>query len=550
MDAKKLRGQADHLFGKKAPLNSLHQEIADNFYPERATFTLQRSLGSDFAANLMTSYPVLCRRDLGNQLGSMLRPVSKPWFHVARRHFKDEDNETRQWLQAFEETMRRAMYDPHAYFTRATKEGDHDFAAFGQCAISVEMNRNANGLLYRCWHLKDMCWQQNEEGAIGATFRKWKTTAQSLVRTFGEDKLHADIKKAYKDHPFTEFTFLHMVVEADLYDEKTSKPYWSIWYDYDHDALVNATAIFHRHYVIPRWQTVSDVQYSYSPATVAALPDARLIQAMTWTLLEAGERATSPPMIATVDAVRSDVGNFAGGITWVDPEYDERLGEALRPLTQDFRGFNFGRELNEDGRKMIYKAFFLDTLNMPQRGPEMTAYEVSQRIQQYIRDALPIFEPMEMDYNAGLCDVTFELLWRGGAFGSPLSWPKTLQGAEIEFRFESPLHDAIEQQKGHTLMEGEGLMASAMKLDPSVANIIDSKIALRDALNGIGVPAKWMRNESDVQAIDDQQAQEAQAQKLLAAAQQAGAAAKDFGAAQASMAGSQPPAAAPALMGG
>lgn len=534
MDAKKLRGLADNLFSKKAPLNSLWQEISDNFYPERATFTLQRSLGTDFASNLITSYPVLCRRDLGNQFGSMLRPVAKPWFHVTRRHIKQEDHETRQWLQAFEETQRKWMYEPQAMFSRACKEGDHDYAAFGQCAISIELNRNADGLTYRCWHLRDMCWQQAEDGSVGSTFRKWKTTAHTLARTFGKDKVHADIRKALDDEPFKEFTFLHMVVEADLYDKNArSRPYWWIWYDWDHDEIVDERAAWTKHYVIPRWQTVSDVQYSYSPATVAALPDSRLIQAMTWTLLEAGERATWPPLVATIDAVRSDVGNFAGGITWVDPEYDERLGDALRPLTQDFRGFNFGRELNEDTRKLLYKAFFLDTLQMPQRGPEMTAYEVGQRIQQYIRDALPIFEPIEQDYNAVICDQTFDLLWRSGAFGSRLDWPKNLQReVDIAFTFESPLHDAIEELKGQLLIKGEQLMASSLKLDPSVANIVDSRVALRDALNGIGVPARWMRSEEAVKAIDDQQAQEAQAQKLLAAAQQAGSAAKDFGSAQ------------------
>ena len=90
MDAKKLNELADTLFGKKLPLTSLHQEIADNFYPERADFTIKRSLGQDFAAQLMTSYPVQCRRNLGNQLGTMLRPTAKPWFHVKRKYNKDE----------------------------------------------------------------------------------------------------------------------------------------------------------------------------------------------------------------------------------------------------------------------------------------------------------------------------------------------------------------------------------------------------------------------------------------------------------------------------
>jgi len=76
MDAKKLHELGDDLFTKKSALNSLHQEIAQNFYPERADFTVQRSLGMDFASDLMTSYPILCRRKLGNAFGTMLRPVA------------------------------------------------------------------------------------------------------------------------------------------------------------------------------------------------------------------------------------------------------------------------------------------------------------------------------------------------------------------------------------------------------------------------------------------------------------------------------------------
>ena len=125
---------------------------------------------------------------------------------------------------------------------------------------------------------------------------------------------------------------MHFVVNAEMYDGDTrGAPRWSIWYDITHETLMQATPLWGKHYIIPRWQTVSGSQYSYSPASVCALPDARLLQAMTFTLLEAGEKATSPPMIATQNAVRSDVALYAGGITWVDEEYDEKLGAALRP---------------------------------------------------------------------------------------------------------------------------------------------------------------------------------------------------------------------------
>lgn len=554
MNVKQLYDVVTELFTKRLPIVSLWQELGLQFYSERADFTYNRSIGDDFASSLYSSYPVKCRRDLGNQFSTMLRPTARPWFHVARRHVKQEDNETHRYLQWFEETQRRAMYDPDSLFTRATKEGDHDFAAFGQCVISLEMNRSANGLLFRCWHLRDVAWQENEDGKIGTVARKWKPTAQTLLRTFGKPRdkeeesatgwvkrsVHSKVVDLTDKAPFTEVECMHMVVDADMYDgDAKGRPRWSIWYDTMHDKVMEAVPIWGRHYIIPRWQTVSGSQYSYSPATVCALPDARLLQAMTYTLLEAGEKAASPPMIATQDAVKSDLALYAGGVTWVDMEYDERLGDALRPITQDFRGFNLGVQMNQDTRAMIHAAFFLDALSLPQRTTEMTAYEVGQRIQQYIRDALPIFEPMEMEYNSALCNEAFDMLWRNGAFGSPETWPKTLRGADIDFTFESPLHDAIEEQKSQKFQQAVQLVGTAISLDPSCAFVPKAEVALRDTLTGLGIPAIWLNSESFVQEAKANQQQQAAAQQKLAALEQGSNIAKNIG--QSGMVPSQAP---------
>src|SRR3546814_11561861 len=101
-------------------------------------------------------------------------------------------------------------------------------------------------------------------------------------------------------------------------------------------------------YIIPRWQTDSGSKYAYSPATVAALPDARLIQEMTYTLLNAGQIAVRPPLLATAEAIRSDIQYYEGGITWVDAAYDERLGDALRPINQKYDGIPLGLEMGQE----------------------------------------------------------------------------------------------------------------------------------------------------------------------------------------------------------
>ena len=522
MKPKDLRELGERLFTKRAPLVSLWQEQAENFYPERADFTVSRCIGEDFAANLMTSYPIIVRRDLGDAFSTMMRDGE--WFQTATDIDDEElDNDSRAWLQWATRTQRNAMYDPVAKFDRATKEGDHDYAGFGQNVISCEFNRRKTTLLYRCWHLRDVVWFENDEGDVAGVMRRWKPTARDLVRMFG-DKVHANIKKAMtqsKPDPFKEFPVMHIVVEADLCDdEKYRTPYVSIYYDIEHDCVIEKAPVWTLIYNVARWQTVSGSQYANSPATVAALPEARLLQAMTLTLLEAGEKANNPPMIGVAEAFRSDMQLFAGGFTAVDAAYDERLGEVLRPLNPNKSDVRLGMEMVRDSRSMIAEAFYLNKLSLPHRAPEMTAYEVGQRVQQWIRDAAPLFRPTEMSYNGGICSLTFETLYRNGGLGSVFDMPRQLRGADIRFRFQSPLHEAIERKKAGTFMEAKAMLAEAVAIDPACRHMLKAPIMLRDALNGIGVPARWQAPDVEVEQGRAQDAAQAEAAQLLAKMQQ------------------------------
>jgi hypothetical protein len=112
---------------------------------------------------------------------------------------------------------------------------------------------------------------------------------------------------------------------------------------------------------------------------------------------------------------------------------------------------------------------------------------------------------------------------RVGAFGPPDEIPEGLRGAEIRFKFQSPLHDAIERKKGQKFLEAKQLIAEAVAMDPSTVATMDARKALRDALTGIGTPAAWLRDEEEVEAIADEQAK---AQQAAQVAQQVGGAAQ------------------------
>jgi hypothetical protein len=523
IDIKKLVAMGDQLFGARGTWMLLLQEIAENFYCERADFTVKREIGDDYAGNLTTSYPLLVRRELGDSISSMLRPRGQEWFAISIEDDEGLDTSGKQWLEWATGVQKRAMYDRMSQFVRATKEGDHDFAAFGQCVLSVEIDWTTTSLLYRNWHLRDVAWCEKYNGMIGDIHRNWCPDVRTLVTIFGKDKLHENVAKLIEKEPYRKVKCRHVVLPVEQYDgdQKYRTPYVSIFIDIENGHLISEKASWSQIYCIPRWQTVSGSQYAYSPAAVAGLPDARLLQAMTLTLLEAGEMAVRPPMIATKEAIRGDISLYAGGITWADAQYDERLGEVLRPITQDKGGLPFGLDVSEEKKQMLAQAFYLNKLSLPPRTDgEMTAYEVSIRTQEYIRNALPLFEPLESEYNGAVCEMTFDALMRVGAFGPPDEIPESLRGAQTRFKFESPLHQAIERQKGQKFLEAKGLLREAAELDPSSNAVVDARLALREALSGIGVPAKWMRSEEAVESVAQQQAQQQEAQQALAMAQQ------------------------------
>jgi hypothetical protein len=166
-------------------------------------------------------------------------------------------------------------------------------------------------------------------------------------------------------------------------------------------------------------------------------------------------------------------------------------------------------------------------------------------VQEYIRQALPIFEPMEMEYNGAICEMTFDILMRAGAFGPMDAMPRSLRGAKIQFRFQSPLHDAIESEKEHKFLEMKALAADALAVDPTIINIVDVKTAFRDALLGTGVPATWQRTDAEAEEITAIQNKAAATNALLDTMQKGANVAATVG--QASKALSERNAAAPAV---
>lgn len=523
--------EGDAIFASRAPMLPLWQDMADTFYVERADFTAGRNPGSAFASHLMTGQPLQARQELANAVGGMLRPPGRNWFRMSLRSgiANDPSQAAKAWMEEMNGRMRGAMYEPRAAFQRAAKQADNDYVTFGNAVISVEPNWRDTSLLFRCWHLKDVVWREDFTGSIDEVHRRSHMTALEAMRLFPAS--HAPELKALspEQQRAQELEVRHVSLPAERFGDPSIKArYVSVYVDVTHGHVMEAVGRTTLGYVIPRWQLVSGSVYGYSPTAVASISDARMLQDMTRTILEAGEKAVDPPMIATQEAVRSDVALYPGGITYVDAAYDERLGAAIRPISQDRSGLPLGLDMQQDVRRQIAAAWMLNKLTLPEAGG-MTAFEVGQRVQEYVRQALPLFEPIETEYSAALCQETFDVLRAVGAFGRPDDWPEEVQMADVSFQFENPFVAASDGAALGQYQSVAGLLAQHQSIDPDAGQELEAREMFRDAIKATGAPAAWLKDAAEADAGREASASARDAAETLATVTAGGKAAEALG---------------------
>ena len=521
----------DKLFDLKRSVDSLHQELALNFYPKRATFTSKRDDGEEYADHLFSSYPVLARRELGNMLDEFLFPDKFFAIHVDDEDLDQADAE-RKFLERLSDIQWRAMTDPAANMVTARMQTNHDLATFGNGVIKFGLNVAGDGLLFRNYHLRDNAWTENGEGKIDCNHRNWEPTARQLKHHFPK-AISSEVQKAFEKDPEKTFRCRHVVLPARIYPYKSKGgrafPFVSLYVETESETVLEETGLNYFCYCIPRWQIVSGSVWGTSMATDVLLPDGRTLQVVMRTLREAGEAYVNPPMVAITDAIRGDIALYPGGITTADIEYDERLGDVLRPITQNHSGFPIGLDIASALKEDIRSGFFLDKIQLPEVSKAMTATEVRRRIQEHIRAAAPISKPIQKEYNHPLCDGVFQVLRDGGAFPFQ-NMPPSLADRDIKFKFRSPLDELAEQNEAELFLDiRDRILLPTAQFDPSILETANMAEATRDAMRAAGWKAKWFNPKEAVDEKRAQQAQEQEMAKALAMANSAGEAAQKGG---------------------
>lgn len=502
--ARTLISISDGLYAEKLPILSLWQSICEQFYVERADYTYVRSIGMEFGSHLMTGLPAMASRDLANQVGAMLRPPGQVWFHPRTQSEPvNRDTDALRWLDWAGERMRLAMYDNRSGFVRAMKEADRDFVTIGNACVSIRTNEVGNGLLFRTHHMRDVAWTEDYAGRVDGVHLKEKISVRNMCRLFPKT-VSETVRKMLEKEPNREFNCRRIVVPTMDYENRVGPipqtgygsrklPNTSIWVDIENETMLEEIGQWALGYMAARWSTVPGYKYGYAPPTTINISDARMLQQITLTLLEAGQKAVDPPMKAVAEMVQGGINMFAGGVSWVDADYDERTGPAIEALLKTQPNLGWGVDREKRIGELIAQGHYLNQIKLPDTTHAQTAYEVQKLWEEYIRTATPLFEPIEVEENASVCDQVFTTMLRANGFGPIMqNMPQILQGQDVKFSFDSPLTVAATRANAQAFTSVLQLTQGAVALDPTLSRDIDADVAFRDALYGSGAPATWI----------------------------------------------------------
>lgn len=520
--------RGDQLFTKRDQYNSLFQAQAEIFYPERADFFGDRGKGDERYDGIFTSVPQRMRRDMANNLGAMLRPRGKEWFKaVTRPDTLMDDKANKQWLERTTRTQRNIVYSPQANFTRAMAESDNDYVTFGNAIVRHTYNQQRSGLLFTCAHLKNCAWAENHEGVVDEIHERMEQTLRQAAMLFGKDNLPRDWRENLDKHPERMVKIHRCVAPLEEYAyEKDERPrnsarFMSIYMACEVDekeAGLGEGYFDWFPYLVRRWMTVSGEPYGRSPCAGVALGDARTLNVAQQALLKSVEWKVDPPKVAAHDAVVGEVNLRAGAITYIDSDFLNNRLPAIQNLeTGDPR---FGIELTDRLGMTLGRAFWQDLFKLPEK--QMTAYEAGKWIEEYVRSASPVFEPMEAE-NAQLMDAVFERAYAQGAFGAlkdgvPEGMPDKLQGARVDFEFETPLSDAYRELRTQQAEALVARMTAQAQISPDSLDNVDWDQVTAGSMKNL--PVDWVRDPELVKKMRESraQAQAEEQQKQEAAA--------------------------------
>lgn len=518
----KIVRQAENLFRgeERANFEAIWDLIVEYIVPtQKTSFAGHVVKGEKKTRNLFDSTAIKANQDLANTIHSTLTNPATQWSKIRfSNDALNNDPEAVAWIEEVSRIMHREINESN--FDTEISRLYQLFPALANGVLLQEEGEN-KAFRFRAIHLKEIVFQQNHEGKIDRVYRKFKLSARQAIQKFGIENVSEKIRTQAGVDDEDDFEFIHLVQDRDPSNVKLNslglappeqRPVESVYVEMDSHKVVEVGGYYEFPIHVVRWETMPGETYGRGPGQTA-LPDIRTLNKVKEHSLHQQALALRPPIVASHRTVMGNLDMRPGSISIVKDV--DQLREFVTSARFDVASFG-----SEELKQSIKEVFFLDKLLLPPREEigEMTAFEVSQRLQQMQRVIGPTISRILNELLEPLVIRSLKILDRQGKL--PES-PAALQGLDldIDIKFQNQLARAQEVENVNNAQSWIQTVALAAQLTPEIIDMVDGDEYAKLTGKSLGVPESLIRNDKEVAQIRQQRAQQeqvAQAADVLA----------------------------------
>ena len=529
------RENIDQLLDRSNALFHSHErENAESVWNELTEFTLNNqhglfqgmgttglpeqsfALGAKRTRRLYDSTALQAVQDLASAIQGTLTNPATVW---SKLRFQEDDlnnnEEAVRWLEEVNRVMHNKLNESN--FNTEIAKSYQSFVALANLALFQE-DDDKGGFRFTAMHIAKIAWAENKDGLVDTIYRKFSLTAKQAFERWGTD-VHGEVLKAVEDKPDKEFQFLHCVLPRDPKKVKLNevglakgkdRPVASIYIDTSNRQVVEESGYYEMPVLVVRWSLMPGEKYGRGPGHLA-IPDVRTLNRLKQRGLEAIDLQVRPPMFANQRDVFGQLDLRPGGISIVKDHNGIR--EFVSQARSDIMQFSA-----EELKQSIRSIYFLDKLLLPPRTEtgEMTAFEVSERIEQMQKVLGPTLSRLNNELLNPLVVRSFKMLLRNGMLPA---LPTILQerGVDVEIVFVNQLARAQQIQDVSSIQNWVQGLANLAQLDPSVIDNIDVDGIAKHTAKILGVPEVAVTSDQEMQQVREARAQQAQQAQALEA---------------------------------
>lgn len=505
------------LKSERANFEDMWEDIARFIIPHRGQFNVKQSPGQKNRRHILDSTGSWAAEQLANFLYGALTNPASDWFmlSVYNPDLMRRDD-VRQYLSYATAHLYGVFNNPKKKFYDNSHEVYNDVVPFGTGVLFAE-DRPGSGLSFKARSLTECYLDEDQDSNVDVLCREFQLATRQLVQQFGEEALPDDVRRMQEKEAGRKWDILHCIYpKEDTYlvgmSQKNSMPYASVYILSEKNHKLREGGFRRFPVMAPRWTKRSDEIYGRGPGSMA-LAEVRMLQKMKETTLKGGQKVVDPPLQAPDNTFLSPLNLTPGAVNYHNPIFE---GDGAKPIITDSRP-DFGRELMQDEKEAILRAFYADKL-ASQKNPniEQTRAEYLGDQQERLILMAPQLGRLHTEYLGPLVEQAHYIERVTNRLIEP---PEALRGQPLVVQYKSPLARAQQLQRLQQVTGAVNDLAPLAQMFPEIMDSVNSDGLAQWVFLSHDTPPDVLNPQDEVQRRREERKQQMEMQQQLQGAE-------------------------------